>query len=107
MKRAGTRPKLGTEARIDDATCDAFVKAHPGGATLEEIAEVFGVTSGLGYLMAYARTVFDTALLYAAILAIIILVFVADGLVFARLERLVTRHRADTASTTLAVEVSR
>jgi NitT/TauT family transport system permease protein/sulfonate transport system permease protein len=69
------------------------------------VAEVFGVTSGLGYLMAYARTVFDTPLLYAAILAIIILVFVADGLVFARLERLVTRHRADTASTTLAVEV--
>jgi NitT/TauT family transport system permease protein/sulfonate transport system permease protein len=66
------------------------------------VAEVFGVTSGLGYLMAYARTVFDTALLYAAILVIIVLVFVADGLVFSRLERLVTRHRADTASTTLA-----
>lgn len=71
------------------------------------VAEVFGVTSGLGYLMAYARTVFDTAMLYAAILVIIILVFVADGLVFARLERLVTRHRADTASTTLAMEVPR
>lgn len=67
------------------------------------VAEVFGVTSGLGYLMAYARTVFDTALLYAAILVIIVLVFVADGLLFSRLERLVTRHRADTASTTLAV----
>jgi NitT/TauT family transport system permease protein/sulfonate transport system permease protein len=66
------------------------------------VAEVFGVTSGLGYLMAYARTVFDTALLYAAILVIIVLVFVADGLLFSRLERLVTRHRADTASTTLA-----
>jgi NitT/TauT family transport system permease protein/sulfonate transport system permease protein len=66
------------------------------------VAEVFGVTSGLGYLMAYARTVFDTALLYAAILVIILLVFVADGLVFARLERLVTRHRADTAPATLA-----
>jgi NitT/TauT family transport system permease protein/sulfonate transport system permease protein len=64
------------------------------------VAEVFGVTSGLGYLMAYARTVFDTALLYAAILVIIVLVFVADGLLFSRLERLVTRHRADTASTT-------
>ncbi|MBM4434569.1 MAG: ABC transporter permease subunit [Chloroflexi bacterium] len=66
------------------------------------VAEVFGVTSGLGYLMAYARTVFDTALLYAAILVIIVLVFAADGLVLSRLERLVTRHRADTASTTLA-----
>lgn len=66
------------------------------------VAEVFGVTSGLGYLMSYARTVFDTALLYAAILVIIILVFAADGLVLSRLERLVTRHRADTASPTLA-----
>ena len=71
------------------------------------VAEVFGVTSGLGYLMAYARTVFDTALLYATILVIIVLVFVADGLVFARLERLVTRHRADTAPATLALEVPR
>ncbi len=44
IKRAGTRPRLGTEAKIDDATCDAFIAAHPGGATLEEIAEVFGVT---------------------------------------------------------------
>ena len=71
------------------------------------VAEIFGVTSGLGYLMAYARTVFDTALLYAAILVIILLVFVADGLLFARLERLVTRHRADTASSTFALEVPR
>lgn len=71
------------------------------------VAEVFGVTSGLGYLMSYARTVFDTALLYAAILVIVLLVFVADGLVFARLERLVTRHRADAAATTFALEVAR
>lgn len=71
------------------------------------VAEVFGVTSGLGYLMAYARTVFDTALLYAAILVIIVLVFVADGLLFSRLERLVTRHRADTVSTTLAGGMTR
>lgn len=71
------------------------------------VAEVFGVTSGLGYLMAYARTVFDTALLYATILVIVALVFLADRLVFARLERFVTRHRADSARPTLAVEVIR
>ncbi|HET8569369.1 MAG TPA: ABC transporter permease subunit [Candidatus Limnocylindria bacterium] len=64
------------------------------------VAELFGVTTGLGYLMAYARTVFDTALLYAAILAVVIFAFAVDGIVFARLERLITRHRADTARAT-------
>ena len=59
------------------------------------VAEVFGVTTGLGYLMAYARTVFDTALLYASILAVVILVFALDRIVLARLELLATRHRAD------------
>ncbi len=59
------------------------------------VAEIFGVTTGLGYLMNYARTVFDTALLYAAILDVVVLVFVFDWLVFARLERFATRHRAD------------
>jgi NitT/TauT family transport system permease protein len=70
------------------------------------VAEIFGVTTGLGYLMNYARTVFDTALLYASILVIVVLVFVVDRLVFARLERLVTRHRADVTTTT-TLEVPR
>ncbi len=60
-------------------------------------AEIFGVTTGLGYLMSYARTVFDTALLYAAILTVIVLVFALDWLVFARLERYLLRHRTDVA----------
>ena len=59
------------------------------------VAEIFGVTTGLGYLMSYARTVYDTALLYASIVAILVLVFEVDQLVFGRLERLLTRHRAD------------
>lgn len=70
------------------------------------VAEVFGVTVGLGYLMAYARTVFDTALLYASILVIVVLVFAVDRLVFARLERLVTRHRADAPPAQIALEVA-
>jgi NitT/TauT family transport system permease protein/sulfonate transport system permease protein len=57
--------------------------------------EIFGVTTGLGYLMSYSRTVFDTALLYAAILAAVALVFAVDWLVFARLERYLGRHRTD------------
>ena len=60
-------------------------------------AEIFGVTTGLGYLMNYARTVFDVALLYAAIVTVVVLVFVLDRLVFARLERYLTRHRSDAA----------
>lgn len=59
------------------------------------VAEIFGVTTGLGYLMSYARTVYDTALLYAAIIAILVLVFAFDWLVFARLERRLVRHRVD------------
>ncbi len=59
------------------------------------VAEVFGVATGLGYLMNYARTVFDTPLLYASILDIVVLVFVVDRLVLERLERYTTRHRAE------------
>ena len=61
------------------------------------VAELFGVTTGLGYLMSYARTVFDTALLYAATLVVIVLVVAVDWIVFARLERYLARHRADAA----------
>jgi ABC-type nitrate/sulfonate/bicarbonate transport system permease component len=61
------------------------------------VAELFGVTTGLGYLLSYARTVFDIDLLYAATLVIVVLVVVADTLMFGRLERYFTRHRADAA----------
>lgn len=61
------------------------------------VAELFGVTTGLGYLLSYARTVFDTVLLYAATLVIVVLVVAVDLVVFSRLERYVTRHRADAA----------
>jgi ABC-type nitrate/sulfonate/bicarbonate transport system permease component len=49
--------------------------------------------------MNYARTVFDVGLVYASIVAIIALVFLVDRLVFLRLERRLTRHRADAAIT--------
>lgn len=61
------------------------------------VAELFGVTTGLGYLLSYARTVFDTELLYAATLVVVVLVVAVDALVFSRLERYITRHRADAA----------
>jgi ABC-type nitrate/sulfonate/bicarbonate transport system permease component len=59
------------------------------------VAELFGVTTGLGYLLSYARTIFDIDLLYAATLVIVVLVAAIDALVFSRLERYFTRHRAD------------
>lgn len=60
------------------------------------VAEVFGVSTGLGYLMSYARGVLDTSLLYACILVVVLLVFVLDRLVFEPLQRVTTRHRAET-----------
>jgi len=62
------------------------------------VAELFGVTTGLGYLLSYARTIFDTELLYAATLVVVVLVVAVDALVFSRLERHLTRHRADAAA---------
>jgi ABC-type nitrate/sulfonate/bicarbonate transport system permease component len=59
------------------------------------VAELFGVTTGFGYLLSYARTIFDVELLYAVTLVIVLLVIVVDAVVFSRLERYFTRHRAD------------
>lgn len=59
------------------------------------VAELFGVTTGLGYLLSYARVMFDTTLLYAVTLVIIGLVGAVDWLVFSRLERYLYRHRGD------------
>ncbi|MEA2661148.1 MAG: hypothetical protein QOH08_720 [Chloroflexota bacterium] len=63
------------------------------------VAELFGVTTGFGYLLSYARTIFDIELLYAVTLVIVLLVVALDAAVFSRLERYVTRHRADAPRT--------
>lgn len=57
------------------------------------VAELFGVTTGLGYLLSYARVMFDSALVYAVTLVIIAQVAAVDWLVFSPLERRLTRHR--------------
>lgn len=59
------------------------------------VAELFGVTTGLGYLLSYARTVYDTELIYAVTLVLVAVVVTLDALVFTRLERSFSRHRAD------------
>jgi len=64
------------------------------------VAELFGVTTGLGYLLNYGRTVFDVDLIYAVTLVIVIVVLLVDAALFAPLERYLTRHRADTVRPT-------
>lgn len=66
------------------------------------VAELFGVTTGLGYLLSYARTVYDTELIYAVTIVLVALVVAVDALVFTRLERSFTRHRTDAPLAALA-----
>jgi NitT/TauT family transport system permease protein len=55
-------------------------------------AELFGGGRGLGYVINLARQEYDTASLFAVIALIIVVVTLADRLVFAPLERLTTRQ---------------
>ena len=55
-------------------------------------AELFGGNRGLGYLINLARQDFDTAIIFAAIALIILVVFAADRLAFAPLERITARR---------------
>jgi NitT/TauT family transport system permease protein/sulfonate transport system permease protein len=57
-------------------------------------AELFGGSSGLGYLINLARQEFDTATIMAAIVIIIAFVHFVDRLVFAKLQNLLSRHYA-------------
>jgi len=61
------------------------------------IAELFGASRGLGFLLNYARSQFDSATIFATVAAIIILVAAVDRVVLGPLERRVFRYRADWA----------
>lgn len=58
------------------------------------IAELFGTSTGLGFLLNYSRLYFESSLLFATIATILFLVFVVDKLVFDRVERRFTKFRA-------------
>jgi NitT/TauT family transport system permease protein/sulfonate transport system permease protein len=60
-------------------------------------AELFGGGRGLGYLINMARQDYDTATIFAVILFIIVVVTLADRLLFAPLERLTARQFASAA----------
>ena len=55
-------------------------------------AELFGGSSGLGYMINNARQDYDTATIFTVILFIILAVYLADRLVFAPLERYTSRQ---------------
>jgi len=57
-------------------------------------AELFGGSSGLGYLINLARQEFDTATIMAAIVIIIAFVHGVDRLIFAPLQNILSRHYA-------------
>ncbi len=56
------------------------------------IAELFGASTGLGYLLEQARQHYDMPMVFATICAIIVLVAGMERLVFDRIERRVLRH---------------
>jgi len=56
------------------------------------IAELFGASTGLGFLLEQARQHYDMPMVFATICAIIVLVVGMERLVFDRIERRVLRH---------------
>ena len=56
------------------------------------IAELFGASTGLGYLLEQARQHYDMPMVFATVCAIIVLVAGMERLVFDRIERRVLRH---------------
>lgn len=58
-------------------------------------AELFGGNSGFGFLVNIARQDIDTPRIFAVIALMIVISYLADHLLFAPLQRLLTRHYAD------------
>jgi NitT/TauT family transport system permease protein len=59
------------------------------------VAELFGDNRGFGYVMYLARDNIETAMIFAIIVIIILMVSVADRFVFAPLHAAVSRHYAN------------
>jgi NitT/TauT family transport system permease protein len=57
------------------------------------IAEIFGVTTGIGYQMNYSRDILRTDLMFAWAVVLIVVMVVVDRLVFATISRRVSRWR--------------
>jgi NitT/TauT family transport system permease protein len=57
------------------------------------VAEIFGVTSGIGYIMNYSREILATQMVFAWALVMILIMTLADTLLFDALARRLARWR--------------
>lgn len=57
------------------------------------VAEIFGVTSGIGYIMNYSREILATQMVFAWALVMIAIMLVTDKLLFESLSRRIERWR--------------
>jgi NitT/TauT family transport system permease protein len=57
------------------------------------VAEIFGVTSGIGYVMNYSREILATQMVFVWALVMILVMIVTDTLVFDRVSRRLARWR--------------
>ncbi len=57
------------------------------------VAEIFGVTSGIGYIMNYSREILATRMVFAWALVMIVVMMLTDKLVFDAASRRLTRWR--------------
>jgi NitT/TauT family transport system permease protein len=57
------------------------------------VAEIFGVTSGIGYIMNYSREILETQMVFAWALVMIVIMILADKLVFDGISRRLMRWR--------------
>ena len=57
------------------------------------VAEIFGVTSGIGYVMNYSREILATQMVFVWALVMIAIMLIADKLVFDRMTRRLERWR--------------
>jgi NitT/TauT family transport system permease protein len=57
------------------------------------VAEIFGVTSGIGYVMNYSREILATQMVFVWALVMIVIMMATDALVFGVLSRRLARWR--------------
>ena len=57
------------------------------------VAEIFGVTSGIGYIMNYSREILETQMVFVWALVMILVMIAADTLVFEGISRRLARWR--------------
>jgi NitT/TauT family transport system permease protein len=72
--------------------------SYAGAWKVAIIAEIFGASEGLGYLLNTAREQFDSTTLYACILTLILIVYVVDKGIFRPVETKLLRYRKAASS---------